>query len=150
MEQAFLLLWPFSLGFFLCCLDDFTKWALSKIKKKRFPILVSNDRVTIVLCSLTAALGAPSHFMHYVDCRYAAVMAMSPFHSVQIVQYLFWNLNKSIFSIPKSCSWHQKNETTNSPIHQFKVLHKEKNLCLMVYYFLFITWKNILSLAFSF
>ena len=23
---------------------------------------------------------------------------------------------------PTTCSWHQKNETTNSPIHEFKVL----------------------------
>ena len=48
----------------------------------------------------------------------------------------------------------KKPETTNSPIHEFKVLHKGQrafqNPFLMVYHFLFITLKNILSLAFSF
>ena len=47
-----------------------------------------------------------------------------------------------------------KNETTNSPIHKFKKLHKGQraflNPFLMVFYFIFITLKNILSLAFSF
>ena len=47
-----------------------------------------------------------------------------------------------------------KNETTNSPIHEFNVLHKGqrafKKPFLIVYYFLFITLKNILSLALSF
>ena len=47
-----------------------------------------------------------------------------------------------------------KNETTNSPIHEFKVLHEGqiafKNPFLMVYNLSFITLKNILSLAFSF
>jgi len=47
-----------------------------------------------------------------------------------------------------------KNEATNSPIHEFKVLHKDQRVFqkpfLMVYYFLFKTLKNILSLAFSF
>ena len=45
-----------------------------------------------------------------------------------------------------------KNETTNSPIHKFKVLHKGqrayKNPFLIVYHFLFITLKNIIILAF--
>ena len=39
-----------------------------------------------------------------------------------------------------------KNETTNSPIHEFKVLHKDqrafKTPFLTVYYFLFITFKR--------
>ena len=47
-----------------------------------------------------------------------------------------------------------KNETTNSPILGFKVLHKGqrafKNPFLIKCYFLFITLKNILSLSFSF
>ena len=47
-----------------------------------------------------------------------------------------------------------KNETTNLPIHEFKVMHKGQrafqNPSLMMYYFLFITLKYILSLAFSF
>jgi len=47
-----------------------------------------------------------------------------------------------------------KNETTNSPIHEFKVLHKGQssfqNPFLKVYYYLFINLKPILSLAFSF
>ena len=45
-----------------------------------------------------------------------------------------------------------KNETTNSPIHEFKVLHKGQRAFqtpfLMVYYFLFITLKNILRIVF--
>ena len=40
-----------------------------------------------------------------------------------------------------TCSWYQKNESTNSPIHESKVLHKGQrafyNPFLMVYYFLF-------------
>ena len=47
-----------------------------------------------------------------------------------------------------------KNKTANSPIHEFKVLHKGQraflNPFLMVYYFLFVTLKKILSIAFSF
>ena len=47
-----------------------------------------------------------------------------------------------------------KNKTTNSPILEFKVLHKGQraflNPFLMVYYFLFLTLKNIFSIAFSF
>ena len=52
-------------------------------------------------------------------------------------------------------SLHQKKRNyqfTNSPIHEFKVLQKGQrafwNPFLMVYYFLFITLKNILSLDF--
>ena len=48
-----------------------------------------------------------------------------------------------------TCSWHQK---TKPPIHEFKVLHKSQRAFqtpfLVVYYFLFITLKNILSFAF--
>ena len=46
-----------------------------------------------------------------------------------------------------------KNETTNSTIHELKALQKGQSLWkpfLMVYYFLFITLKDILSLAFLF
>ena len=46
-----------------------------------------------------------------------------------------------------------KNETTISPIHEFKVLpvpDSHLNLLFNGVYFLFITLKNILSLAFSF
>ena len=43
-----------------------------------------------------------------------------------------------------------KDETTNSPIHEFKVSHEgqiaSQNPCLVVYCFLFINLKNILSL----
>ena len=43
-----------------------------------------------------------------------------------------------------TCSWHQKNESTNSPIHEFKVLHKcqraflnplFKDLLFIIHYF---------------
>ena len=48
----------------------------------------------------------------------------------------------------------RNHEFTNSPIHEFKVLHRGQrafsNLFLMVNHFLFITLKNILSLTFSF
>ena len=57
-----------------------------------------------------------------------------------IVRYLVYNLFVT-----------SKNETRNSRIHEFKV--RQESLLkpfLMVYYFLFITLKNILSLAFSF
>ena len=51
-----------------------------------------------------------------------------------------------------TCSWHQKNETLYSPIHEFKVLHKDQrafwNPFLMMYYFFFITLKDISSLDF--
>jgi len=52
-----------------------------------------------------------------------------------------------------TCSWHKK---TKPRIHQFdlkcciKAREPLKTPCLMVYYFLLITLKNILSLAFSF
>ena len=45
-----------------------------------------------------------------------------------------------------TCSWHQKNETTNSPIHESKADSAKRpdsllNSFLMVYYFLFLTLK---------
>ena len=47
-----------------------------------------------------------------------------------------------------------KNETTNSPVHEFKVLHTGQrafeNPFLMVYYFLFITSKTFQALPFHF
>ena len=47
-----------------------------------------------------------------------------------------------------------KNKTTNSPIHEFKVLQKDQrafqNPSLMVYYFLFITSKTFKALHFCF
>ena len=43
-----------------------------------------------------------------------------------------------------------ENETTNSPIHQFKDQRAFCNPFLLVYFFLSITVKNIWSLAFSF
>ena len=49
-----------------------------------------------------------------------------------------------------------KNETTNSPIHEFKVLHKGQSLLnplfngVLIISYLHITLKNILSLAFTF
>ena len=47
-----------------------------------------------------------------------------------------------------------KNETTKSPIHEFKELHKSQrafqNPFFILYYFLFITVKNNLNIAFSF
>ena len=56
--------------------------------------------------------------------------------------------------VPITCSWHQK---TKPRIHQFinlrcciKVREPFKTPFLMVYYFVFITLKNISSLAFSF
>ena len=48
----------------------------------------------------------------------------------------------------------RNHEFSNSQIHKMKVLHKCQrafsNPCLIVYYFLFIALKNILSLTFSF
>ena len=61
---------------------------------------------------------------------------------------------KSILQILINLFVTSKNETTNSPIHEFKVLYKGQrafqNSFVMVCYFLFIALKNILSLAFSF
>ena len=52
---------------------------------------------------------------------------------------------KTLFLL--TCSWHQKHKTTNSRIHEFKVLQRGQitfwNPFLMVCYFLFLTLKNI-------
>jgi hypothetical protein len=66
--------------------------------------------------------------------------------TVQAVQVSGCQFDNSVFQNGHiSCSWHQ-NETTNSPIHEFKELNKGQrafsNPFLMMYYFLFITLKS--------
>ena len=62
------------------------------------------------------------------------------------VPFLFTTLfTKNEFrNFLQTCSWHQKNETTNSPIYELKVLHKGKrallkplfnDLLFLIYYF---------------
>ena len=71
------------------------------------------------------------------------------------VERLFTEIAQDLLQVIIDLFVTSKNETTNSPVHQFtnlKCCIKARDIqnLLMVYYFLFITLKNILSLAFSF
>ena len=75
-------------------------------------------------------------------------MIVSTFNSIFFLTYSLRSNNNNLFLT-------SKNETTNSPIHQFtnikyctKAREPFKNPFSMVYYFLFITLKNISSLDF--
>ena len=54
-------------------------------------------------------------------------------------------LNKYQFALIYNVFVTSKNKTTNLPIHEYNVLH-----FFMVYYFLLIILRDILSIAFSF
>ena len=58
---------------------------------------------------------------HILPCSYFGFLngVYANIHSGHVVDY---KKMTSILQSQITCSWHQKNETTNSPIHEFKVL----------------------------
>ena len=99
--------------------------------------------------TMTCSMNKKSWLEMFLRCMVILSPCDKRFHVLVVFGHATLYLNLFL-----TCSWHQKNETTNSPIHEFKVLQNGQrgfhNPFLMVYFFIFITLKNISSLACSF